>query len=40
MPETTCEKMKRRCQPLAYAFSPNHMKSVFISMVTEYESKF
>ncbi len=40
MPETTCESIKRRCLPLTYAFSPSHMKSVLISLVTEYESKF
>ena len=40
MPETTCEKIKRHCLPLTYAFTPSHMKSVLIGMVTEYESKF
>jgi hypothetical protein len=39
MSETTCEKIKRHCQPFTYAFSFGHMKSVFISMVSEYESK-
>ena len=36
---TTCEKIKRRCEPFTYAFSPSHLKSVLIGMVTEYESK-
>ncbi len=39
MPETTWEKIKRHCEPFTYAFSPGHIKSVFISMVSEYESK-
>jgi hypothetical protein len=39
MPETTCEKIKRHCLPLTYAFSFSHVKSVLIGMVTEYESK-
>jgi hypothetical protein len=40
MSGTTCERMKRYCLPCAYAFSPSHMKSVLIGLVTEYESKF
>lgn len=39
MPETTREKIKRHCLPLTYAFSLSHIKSVVVSMVTEYESK-
>ncbi len=40
MAETTCEKIKRCCMPCTYAFSFSHIKSVVISMLTEYESKF
>ncbi|CAF1458698.1 unnamed protein product [Rotaria sordida] len=38
MSETTCEKIKRHCQPFTYAFSLSHVKSVLIGMVTEYET--
>lgn len=39
MSETTCEKVKRQCLPLTYAFSLGHIKAVLIGMVSEYESK-
>ena len=40
MCDTVSNRMKRHCLPLTYAFSPSHIKSVLVGMVTEYESKF
>ncbi len=40
MSETNCEKIQRHCLPFTYAFSFSHFKTVLISMVSEYESKY
>ncbi|UJR13615.1 hypothetical protein I4U23_000628 [Adineta vaga] len=38
MSETFCEKFNRHFSLIVYAFSPSHIKDVFISMATTYET--